>query len=95
MYQVYLECEILQSLDHPNIVKLNSVFEETDKIFMVLEYLENGDFYEFMKNNCRSFLILVPLKFETIQFFTAQLVNVFEYLKINNIIHRDVKVNSF
>jgi 3-phosphoinositide dependent protein kinase-1 len=95
LYQVYLECEILQSLDHPNIVKLNSVFEETDKIFMVLEYLENGDFYEFMKNNCRSFLILVPLKFETIQFFTAQLVNVFEYLKINNIIHRDVKVNSF
>jgi 3-phosphoinositide dependent protein kinase-1 len=52
LYQVYLENEILQNLDHPNILKVESVFEDADKIFMVLEYIENGDFFEFMKNNC-------------------------------------------
>ena len=53
IYQVYLENEVLLSLDHPNIIKIESVFEELDKMFMVLEYADNGDFFEFMKNNCR------------------------------------------
>jgi serine/threonine protein kinase len=48
---VYIENFILQKLNHPNIIKLKGTFEEADKLFMVLEYLENGDLYEFLKNN--------------------------------------------
>ena len=48
---MYLENEILQRISHPNIIKIEGIFEENDKIFMVLEYLPNGDFYEFLKSN--------------------------------------------
>jgi 3-phosphoinositide dependent protein kinase-1 len=51
LYQIYIENEILQKVYHPNILKCEGIFEENDKIFMVIEYLQNKDFYEFLKIN--------------------------------------------
>lgn len=51
MYQIYLENDILNRIDHPNIIKMYGVFEDSDKLYMVLEYIENGDFYDFLKKN--------------------------------------------
>jgi serine/threonine protein kinase len=38
-------------LNHENIIKQDGIFEESDKIFIILEYMENGDLYELMKHN--------------------------------------------
>lgn len=38
-------------IDHPNIISIEGIFEESEKIFMVIDYLPNGDFFEFLKNN--------------------------------------------
>ena len=35
------------------IIKIEGIFEENGKIFIVLEYLSNGDFYEFLKLNSK------------------------------------------
>ena len=51
LYQIYLENEVLLRVSNSNIVKIFGIFEETEKIYIVLEYCENGDFYEFLKNN--------------------------------------------
>jgi serine/threonine protein kinase len=48
---VYVENHILQKLSHPGIVKQEGIFEEADKVFIVLEYIENGDLFELMKHN--------------------------------------------
>jgi aurora kinase len=51
-----LEYDILQNIEHPNVVKIDGIFEESDKIFIVLEYICHGDFYDFIKNNCKYYL---------------------------------------
>lgn len=36
---------------HPNIIKILGIFEEGQKLYIVLEYCASGDFCEFVKNN--------------------------------------------
>jgi serine/threonine protein kinase len=36
---------------HPNIIKILGIFEENQKLYIVLEYCAGGDFYDFVKNN--------------------------------------------
>jgi len=84
LHQIYLENEILSKLSHPNIIKIYGIFEERSKIYIVLEYCEKGDFFEFIKNNH-------PLTYETAQYYTAQVVSSLEYLHCLGIAHRDLK----
>lgn len=84
LYHIYLENEVLNNLEHPNIVSIEGIFEDQGKIFIILEYLNKGDFSDLLTLN-------YPLKEETIQFYVAEIVNVLEYLKKNKIVHRDLK----
>ena len=80
---------------HTNIIKIFGIFEENDKIYIVLEYCENGDFYEFLRNNSIIFnFYIAPLPFETAQFYAAQIVSCLNYLHNLGIAHRDLKVKS-
>lgn len=51
LHEIYVENEVLFRLTHKNIVQLEGVFEENGKIYLVLDYYPNGDFYDFLKNN--------------------------------------------
>ena len=64
IYQIYLESEILNELNSPFIVKIFGTFQTQKKVYMVLEYLSNGNFATFLKNN-------FPLKEDTIKFYSA------------------------
>ena len=68
------------------------IFEDHDKLYIVLEYCACGDFYDFLKNNGNYYNYLVPLPFETAQYYAAQIVSTLEYLHNHNISHRDLKV---
>ena len=37
------EIEIMQTLDHPNIVQIHEYFQEENKIFLVMELCRGGD----------------------------------------------------
>ena len=41
------EIEILKVAQHPNIIKLIDVFENTDALYIVLEYMPGGDLFDF------------------------------------------------
>lgn len=43
------EIEVLKICNHPNIVKLYDIFEDSKKIHLVLELLKGGDLYDFME----------------------------------------------
>ena len=83
-YQIYLESQILHELNSPFIVKIYGSFYSKAKIYMVLDYLSNGDFGTFLKMN-------YPLKLDTIRFYAAELVLFLEYLQSQKIVHRDLK----
>ena len=74
----------MNELNSPFIVKIYGAFYSKAKIYMVLDYLSNGDFGTFLKIN-------YPLKLETIRFYAAEIVLFLEYLQSQKIVHRDLK----
>jgi serine/threonine protein kinase len=38
------------SVDHPNIVKLYECFEDTNEYHLVMEYLEGGDLFDYIRS---------------------------------------------
>ena len=84
LYQVYLENEILSLLDSPYIVNVVGGFQSESKIYIVMEYVNNGDFSDLLRLN-------YPLNEETIEFYAAELVQAISYLQSKNIVHRDLK----
>lgn len=48
---MYLENEILSNLTHDNIIKILGIFEDNQKLYIILEYCACGDFYDFLKDN--------------------------------------------
>lgn len=61
------------------------MFIDNDKLFIVMEYAENGDLSDFINNN-------VQLNLDTVKYFLAQIVNILEYFRGIGLIHRDLKV---
>ena len=40
------EIEILKQIDHPNIVKLNDVFEDERHICLVMDWMQGGELFD-------------------------------------------------
>lgn len=77
------EVEIHNSLNHKHIVKLVDVFEQQQKLYLVMEYAEMGTLFDLKKKQN------LPLK--TKQKIFYQVLLAVKYLHENDIIHRDIK----
>jgi len=40
------ELNILKTLDHPNIIKLYEIYEDTESIHLVMEFCSGGELFE-------------------------------------------------
>ena len=49
------EIEVLKICQHPNIIKIYDLFENSDYIYIVMEYLKGGDFFNYLQE--RNFAI--------------------------------------
>jgi calcium-dependent protein kinase len=48
-YQRFLnEINALKTLDHPNVIKLFEIYEDKEYIYLVQEYLEGGELFEYI-----------------------------------------------
>lgn len=43
------EIELLKNLKHPNICKYYKSFREKDKLYIIMEYFDNGDLQTYIK----------------------------------------------
>lgn len=43
------EIEVLKMCQHPNIIRLIDVFENHKYFYIVLEYMEGGDMFDYLK----------------------------------------------
>jgi len=77
------EIDILQTLDHANIVLLLDAFERSDEICVVLEYAQS-DLYQILEDDGR-------VGEDLVQNVAKQLVRALFYLHSHRIIHRDMK----
>lgn len=102
---LYSEIKILEKLRHPHIVALHECVETPSHIHLMMEYCELGDLSLFIKR--REFLSTHPATHDmarkypnvpnsglnevVIRHFLKQLSSALEFLRLKNLIHRDVK----
>ncbi len=77
------EISILQSLDHPNIVKAYEVYETSVNIYLVLEHCSGGDLYTRVPYNEKESAKIV-----------GKLVSAITHMHRHNISHRDLKFEN-
>jgi len=81
------EIEIHKALRHPNIVEFKAVFQDTNYVYIILEYCPHGSVLEhFRKNN--------PYTEEYISKVLFQILTGVDYLHKKLIIHRDIKLQN-
>ena len=78
------EVEILQMLDHPNIIKIYDVYLEADFLHIVTEYCEGGELFERISSRMHFSEHLAAL-------YMRQIASSLIYLHKNKVIHRDLK----
>eukprot|EP00357_Protocruzia_adherens_P011800 CAMPEP_0115010450 /NCGR_PEP_ID=MMETSP0216-20121206/23326_1 /TAXON_ID=223996 /ORGANISM="Protocruzia adherens, Strain Boccale" /LENGTH=469 /DNA_ID=CAMNT_0002378673 /DNA_START=165 /DNA_END=1574 /DNA_ORIENTATION=- len=82
--QIYMERHVLSKLKHPNIIKLYSTFQDVENLYFVLELCRNGELFAKLKKYGK-----LPL--DLTAFYTAEIVNVLEYIHLQGVFHRDLK----
>ncbi|KAH7925073.1 Pkinase-domain-containing protein [Leucogyrophana mollusca] len=78
------EIIMMKLMNHPNILRIYDVFEGEKELYLVLEYVEGGELFDFLVNRGR----LPPL--EALAYF-KQIVYGLNYAHTFSIIHRDLK----
>ena len=78
------EISILKKLNHINVIKIHKISEEPDNFFIVMEYCENGELFNYIVERQR-------LSEEETAYFFYQLINGLDYIHHKNIVHRDLK----
>lgn len=74
----------LKKIDHPNIVSIYEMFKDNDKLYLVLEYVEGQELFDFVTER---FKLMESEACEII----GQLVKAIRYLNTLGICHRDLK----
>ncbi|KAL2295385.1 hypothetical protein Nmel_017797 [Mimus melanotis] len=81
------EIEIMSSLNHPHIIAVHEVFENSGKIVIVMEYASKGDLYDYISERQR-------LSEQEARHFFRQVVSAVYYCHKNGIVHRDLKLEN-
>ncbi|ORY86934.1 hypothetical protein BCR37DRAFT_390658 [Protomyces lactucae-debilis] len=83
-YGIDREVVIMKLIEHPNIMRLYDVWENKAELYLVLEYIEGGELFEYLVQRGR-----LPEE-EAVDFIT-QILNAVDYCHRFNICHRDLK----
>ncbi|OHS95547.1 CAMK family protein kinase [Tritrichomonas foetus] len=85
--KIFEEIDILQSLDHPFIIKFLKNHEDSENYYIVQEYAPNGSILDYLNNNTRLTEAMAR------RFFTEILIAA-EFMHKNHVFHRDLKAEN-
>eukprot|EP00298_Acanthocystis_sp_HF-20_P010670 c18982_g1_i3.p1 GENE.c18982_g1_i3~~c18982_g1_i3.p1 ORF type:complete len:817 (+),score=310.20 c18982_g1_i3:1603-4053(+) len=81
---VKAERDVLSSICHPHIVNYCGCFQDTRKLYIVMEFVNGGEFFSHLRKAGR-------FKENVARFYAAEVLTALDYLHTNNIIYRDLK----
>ena len=84
MERINREITILRNFSHLNVIKINDIFETKDNYYILMEYCEKGELFNYIVEKQR-------LSEEEASYFYYQLINGLEYIHEHNVVHRDLK----
>lgn len=83
--QTITERSILESVRHPNVVKLYYAFQDHEKLYLILEYAQGGELFLHLAETWR-------FSEDTAAYYIAQLVLALSHLHLNvGVVYRDLK----
>lgn len=82
--EILREIEIMQRIDHPNLVNLIEHFEDAGYIYIVMEYFKDGELFERIIEN-------QYFSEKAASIIMKQILSGVYHLHISNIVHRDIK----
>ena len=82
---------ILQKLSHPNIIKCIDSKILNNKVYIIMEYADDGDLKAKIKQHKQK---NIPFKEENIINWFIEICDAINYVHKQNIIHRDLKPNN-
>ena len=83
MRSVFRERDLLKELNHPFIIKLLGVDMDDQWLYFIFEVCENGDLSDLLGSKR-----LTPA---LCRMYTAQMVQVLDYMQSLEVMHRDLK----
>ena len=78
-------------MDHPNIVHVVELLEDSNKYYFVLELMKSGNLMEVLKQSQENNWKLNNKDYATM---TKQIVRALNYMHKKNVIHRDLKLEN-
>ncbi|EJU03564.1 Pkinase-domain-containing protein, partial [Dacryopinax primogenitus] len=78
------EIVIMKLVDHPHVLSLYDVWETSDELYLIMEYVEGGELFDYLVSRGR---LSLP---EALHYF-QQIISAVDYCHRFNIAHRDLK----
>ena len=86
------EIQILQKLNHPNIVKFDSIKKTKKHYYIVMEYCNGGELTKALEKYQAKYG--KPFPQEIVQHLMRQIISAFKYIHAEKVVHRDIKLDN-
>ncbi|XP_038210171.1 serine/threonine-protein kinase MARK2 isoform X1 [Zerene cesonia] len=87
LIRIRREVQIMSSVRHPNIVHIYEVFENSEKMILVMEYCSGGELYDYLSQK-------KVLEEDEARRLFRQIATAVYYCHIHKICHRDLKLEN-
>uniref|UniRef100_A0AC35U8B5 Protein kinase domain-containing protein n=1 Tax=Rhabditophanes sp. KR3021 TaxID=114890 RepID=A0AC35U8B5_9BILA len=87
LVRIRREIRIMSALQHPNIIQIYEVFENKDKIILVMEYASGGELYDYVSKNS-------SLQEHEARRIFRQITSAVLYCHKHKVAHRDLKLEN-
>ncbi|PRQ72453.1 Protein kinase-like domain-containing protein, partial [Rhodotorula toruloides] len=78
------EIVIMKLIEHPNVLRLLDVYETTHELYLIMEYVEGGELFDYLVRKKR-------LHADEARHYFQQIISGVDYCHRFNICHRDLK----
>ncbi|OQR83335.1 3-phosphoinositide-dependent protein kinase [Achlya hypogyna] len=85
--EVNMEKAVLNTLRHPNIIRLYHTYQDATNLYFLMEYITNGELWDALTLCGKQVGCTEGLA----RFYAADIINALEYMAANGIVHRDLK----
>jgi calcium-dependent protein kinase len=90
--KVHTEISILKDIDHPNIIKLSQVYFGKRTVYLVTNLCLGGELFEVLNSGKSMGYVF---KEDRTASMVRDMLSAVNYLHINGIVHRDLKLENF